>query len=182
MAPIYDERLTMTIRGTTPAQRLEIYKMIRAKFPEVWTEFRPDLIGSRISKEFSDGKWYNGTVHSYDFTDNVFRIKYDDGDREYMSLRVVEKCLKTPPWTLIESIEWIDKSGRSSHSFGRMLREMIDDRQYIMDKLPEIFMKVCGADIGEVEKIGPGLWAQLGSCEEEKWYYAKRILAEVDKM
>jgi hypothetical protein len=156
--------------------------MIRANFPGVWTEFRPDLISSRISKKFSNNKWYNGTVHSYDFKTNLFFIKYDDGDSEYMSLREVEEHLKTPPWTLIESIEWIDKSGRSSHSFGRMLREMIDNRQHIMDKLPDIFMKVCGADIGEVDSIGPSLWAQLGSCEEEKWYYAKRILAEVDKM
>ena len=172
----------MTVRGANSAQRLQIYNMIRTNFPHVYTEFRSDLIGSRISKKFPNGKRYLGTVDSYDFTTNLFHINYDDGDTESMILREVEKHLKTPEWTLIERIEWIDRSGRSSHSFGRMLREMIDDRQHIMDKLPDIFMDVCGADIGEVERIGPGLWAHLGSCEEDKWYYAKRILAAVDKM
>ena len=43
------------------------------------------LVGRKISKQFDDGEWYTGTIHS--FHRGLFKINYDNGTTEWRSDR-----------------------------------------------------------------------------------------------
>ena len=51
-----------------------------------------DLFGRRIAKQFH-GRWFRGTVSSFDF-DAGFEVKYDDGDEEHMQCSEVLKSAR----------------------------------------------------------------------------------------
>ena len=172
---------TLVIKGLSQSEIDAVYKTIKTQFPQATVEFCPVLIGTNVFKKVASIR-LTGQVAEYLFDKSAFRVIYDDESEDEMTLAEVQKHLEEPEWTLIERVEWIETSGRRSHSFGRMLREMVDGRDDVREKLPRIFNDVAHAKIrlSHVEKIGPGLWSHLGDNEAEKWFYAKRILAAVE--
>jgi hypothetical protein len=51
------------------------------------------LQGTRLRKRFPDGCWYAGTVASYDARRRLYRISYDDDDREELDGAELRKVL-----------------------------------------------------------------------------------------
>ena len=53
-----------------------------------------NFIGKRVRRKFNDGEFYTGDIYEYD--NPFFRISYEDGQEEDMSLRDVKKYLVNP--------------------------------------------------------------------------------------
>ena len=53
-----------------------------------------NFIGRRVRRKFNDGEFYTGDIFEYD--DPFFRISYEDGQEEDMSLRDVKRYLVKP--------------------------------------------------------------------------------------
>ena len=58
------------------------------------TLFKVSLVGSRVAKEFEDGKTYFGTVASFSTVRRLWFVTYDDGDREEMDADEIASALE----------------------------------------------------------------------------------------
>ncbi|MGK3756716.1 MAG: hypothetical protein ACI8RD_009030, partial [Bacillariaceae sp.] len=51
-------------------------------------------IGTKISRKFNDGQYYDGKITSHDDDSGWYKIKYDDGDEEEFDNALVKRWLK----------------------------------------------------------------------------------------
>jgi hypothetical protein len=131
------------------------------------------IIGAEINKKFKTGifKGYVQKLRS----NGYYHVVYEDGDSEDMTEDEIREYIyeQTPP-SMCDVIEWIESSGNKAQSFAKVCRAIVKDRSI----LAPIFENVVGVKI-RYDYIGPDLWAKLGECENDKLYWAKRVIEAI---
>jgi len=131
------------------------------------------IVGAEIRKQFKIGT-FKGYVQRQR-SNGYYRVVYEDGDSEDMTEDEIRELIyeQTPP-SMCDAIEWIESSGNKAQSFAKVCRTIVKDRSIIAP----IFKNVVGVKIRS-NYIGPGLWAELGDCENDKLHWAKRVIEAI---
>jgi hypothetical protein len=94
---VHKEKWRSRIRDVADGTCTRIAGKSSKKFVDTWVQHPTLLIGRQILKQFTGGKWHRGLVHSTDIdeatNETMWRIRYDDEDKEDFSARKVAASL-----------------------------------------------------------------------------------------